>query len=672
MKYRTRPSSDICSLEEFFTGYLGLQVPIVPQTASFSNKHTVSRLFLSQTFDQYADIDEIFANSVFKDSELDRLKCEVNSVLKPIHYIVYPNENFPTGSKLSVLFSNIANKNYTGKEQAPDVRSLLHAVDYNKFCHRISALIDSKTSSSPEISHEIDLYINSVLSTDSKLAHYCQLFNCASPSEYMTTFLLYAFFDDINWVSYADEISSTKCNISSHATELRPSENPLFKNISDEIRRLGWLQTLSTYALTVIYFIQMVIAVVVATELSSGNEINTNSLAFNTIMLCLSTILTGLKFIPFTMHKKSANLCILIEHSTLKENDITRGVTYKCFHDCSESFNRAQRVRLTLIVIFCALGICYAVLSLSVSSFPVMVALVSITHAIFLILEGYTNDISIYKKYGEHLTPPIRQNNSAACTISATARMYAYDYDVKRNVFRHKIHDRITNYDEDCIRYIYNQAAGSSTCSWNALSAIIITSSYIGITADIVQLAFPGFEYFKIPDSRILYYLTTCLILINGITNIVMLMKAGMHYQKIAELSYYAVNPAPDGTDASKIFRHNLYSENISDLDISRGVYDYNMHLFEKNVLHDDIKSSDNRYHLMYDVIRKMHLTTRVNLCMLGAYFSIAVWHMNNLKNAIAIPFLIPICAAWTHLLYPVVKTHFVAKEIRNLDDTKI
>lgn len=127
MKYRTRPSSDICSLEEFFTGYLGLQVPIVPQTASFSNKHTVSRLFLSQTFDQYADIDEIFANSVFKDSELDRLKCEVNSVLKPIHYIVYPNENFPTGSKLSVLFSNIANKNYTGKEQAPDVRSLLHS-----------------------------------------------------------------------------------------------------------------------------------------------------------------------------------------------------------------------------------------------------------------------------------------------------------------------------------------------------------------------------------------------------------------------------------------------------------------------------------------------------------------------------------------------------------------
>lgn len=46
MNYRTRPAEHICSLEDLFINYLGLDIPIVPQTSSYSNKHTFSQLFL--------------------------------------------------------------------------------------------------------------------------------------------------------------------------------------------------------------------------------------------------------------------------------------------------------------------------------------------------------------------------------------------------------------------------------------------------------------------------------------------------------------------------------------------------------------------------------------------------------------------------------------------------
>ena len=95
-----------------------------------------------------ADIDTILSFSVFKDSDLDKLKTEAASISKPIFYIIRPDENFPTGSKLSVLFSNLANKNFTGKEQPPAIRQLLHSIDYDKMCSRIDLLINKKVENS--------------------------------------------------------------------------------------------------------------------------------------------------------------------------------------------------------------------------------------------------------------------------------------------------------------------------------------------------------------------------------------------------------------------------------------------------------------------------------------------------------------------------------------------
>ena len=91
MNYRTRPAENVYSLEELFIKYLGLDIPIVPQTSSYSNKHTFSQLFFTRNSNQSDDIDVILSYSVFKESSIDELKKVASSPKLPLYYLIHPN-----------------------------------------------------------------------------------------------------------------------------------------------------------------------------------------------------------------------------------------------------------------------------------------------------------------------------------------------------------------------------------------------------------------------------------------------------------------------------------------------------------------------------------------------------------------------------------------------------
>ena len=61
--------------------------------------------------------------SVFKDADIERLKKDADSAQKPLYYLIHPDESYPTGTKLSVFFSNLANKNFSGNEQTSSYKS---------------------------------------------------------------------------------------------------------------------------------------------------------------------------------------------------------------------------------------------------------------------------------------------------------------------------------------------------------------------------------------------------------------------------------------------------------------------------------------------------------------------------------------------------------------------
>ncbi len=670
MNYRTRPADHICSLEELFIEHLGLDIPIVPQTSSFSNKHTFSHLFFTQNPSQYDDIDDILAHSVFKDSDINRLKKDAVSSRMPLYYLIHPDESYPTGTKLSVFFSNLANKNYTGNEQPPAIRELLNSIDYDKLCAHLAGLIDFRCNTNADFITELQSYLSNILATDSMLTHYCTLFRCTSPSEYLATFLLYALFDDVNFPPYASAIALAKSSEQKKpANSTLDLNNPHFQKLMNDARRVNSLQSFTTYTLIVLYSIQMLATIFSSVLISSYDETSIKGTLFSIVMLCTSIILTALRFIPFSLHKKYSDLSLVLEHSVLDEKNNTYSITYNHFQNCSESFNAIQRNRRLIITLFCMAGVFYVVLSFVFKSFPLLVSLVSLSFGGVMLIDNVLYDHTAYKKYDAYFSDPDSGHiPSSGCGM---ARMCSWDYDPRMDSFRHASYNRLTNYSEDCIRHIYDQVSDHSKYSWYTLTAFIITLSSIGVIAEIMQLVKPDFKYFRMPTASTLYSVSMILILLNGVLNILILLRARSHYQKMADFSFYAGNPDTDNLAVRHLFRHHLYAGNISELAIARGIYNYNFCMFEQGTCTSDIQPPDDRYHPMYIVNQKIHLITDVALCIFVAYFSMAVWHANNLHNIILLPVLAAIYAIWTFLLYPVIKYKSIKKYIHRLNSKR-
>lgn len=666
MKYRTRPAEHICSLEELFTEHLKLDIPIVPQTSSYSNKHTFSQLFFSQNPNQYGDIDKIMSFSVFKDADIERLKKDAASSQKPLYYLIHPDESYPTGTKLSVYFSNLANKNFTGNEQPLPIRALLNAIDFDKLCTRLDSLIETISSLDSNFIVELQSYLSNVLATDTELTRYCSLFKCTTPSEYLAAILLYALFDDVNFPIYASEVALTKNT--KEPKNIRSSvdlNNPHFQKLMNDARRTDRLQAFATYTLIVLYSVQMLGAVFSTVLMDSYDETSFKWNMFIISMLCASIILTSLRFIPFSLHRKYSELSLILEHSVLDEKNNTYSITWNHFQNCSKSFNAIQRNRRIIITLFCILGGCYVVLSFVVNSFPLLVALVSLSFGAVLMIDSMLYDHIAYKKYDMYFMDEATKRIPSSAY--GAARMCAWDYDPKIDSFRHTMYNRLTNYSVDCIRYIYDQVSDTARCSWATLTAFIITLSSIGVVAEILQLVRPDLEYFRMPTATMLYSVSMILILISGILNILILLRARAHFQKMAEFSFYAGNPDAENSDSTQLFKHHLYAGSISELAIARGIYNYNFSMYEQGICTSDIQPPDDRYHPTFIVNQKQHLITDVALCIFVAYFSLAVWHTNSPRNLIYLPALVAIYILWAFAIYPFLKYKKIKTSIRKL-----
>lgn len=670
MKYRTRISEDICSLEELFTEHLGLSIPIVPQTSTYSNRHTFNKLFFSQNIDPSMNLDEILQLSVFKDTELDRLKSEALSTKNPIYFIINPDESFPTGSKLSVLFSNMIKKNYTGNSQQPAIRELLNSIDYRKLCKRIDILIKNKCDTAPEFSTKIEAYIHNILSGDSMLAEHCSTLKCSSPDEYIAVFLLYALFDEQNFQLYVrenkvvDELRHTSNGITANI------DNSHLQKLTSELRSTDIYQRCISYVLVIAYAVQMLLAIISYVYSDPRSDTSMENIMFNVILLCVTIILTALRFIPFAMQKKYAQLSLILEHSIFERTNELYSVSLNRFQNCSHTLEHIRRSRRNIILIFCSLSVCYVAISFVLNSFPILVALVAATFAVVLFLDNFMHDIVSYKKYDGYY------NNSKTDGHQPTARhglarICRWDYDYREHDFRHNDINRLSNYSEDCIRHIYNQVADTCQFSWQLLTAFIMILSSVGVLAQVMQLAFPDVKYFHIPNQSMMYSIIMILILVNGILNILILLRSENHYQKLAQFSYYAGSTNMSSEEFVRLFRHNIYSGNISDIDIARGIYNYNFCMYEKGIPADKLQPVDDRYHLSYIMLQKMHLITAIFICILITYFSIAVWNMNCLRNLILAPVLISAYLIFTFLIYPFRMRSLVRKDIEEIHNAE-
>ncbi len=177
---------------------------------------------------------------------------------------------------------------------------------------------------------------------------------CSNAHHHQNIFhhLLYSLFDDVNFPAYASEMASKK-RFYRQTGQRNDLNNPHFQKLMNDASRVNKLQAFATYTLIVLYSVQMLATIFSSVWISNYDETSFKGTLFSIVMLCASIILTALRFIPFSLHKKYSDLSLVLEHSVLDEKNNTYSITYNHFQNCSESFNAIQRNRRLIITLFC-------------------------------------------------------------------------------------------------------------------------------------------------------------------------------------------------------------------------------------------------------------------------------------------------------------------------------
>jgi hypothetical protein len=627
MNYRNRISDNVPALEEVFQMLLENSVPIVPQTGLPSNKHTFNRLFFDNSIDN-GNLEAYIKGSIFNDEYISGYISSGANDNEPMFYIIYPDKNFPTGSKHSALLSNLANKNFSGKEQPPAIRKILHNIDYLKLVKHVSNMINLYNQNNPQniIDDTLSAYIKNVRSLCPDIDKTCSSLECTANADFLACFLLYALFDTTNFNIYIEKIK----NLSK--PEIIHEENPKDEyksSLTNRLRETALYERLLRNIFFILYLLQTICFSLLFAFKQMNYLDDRSFLAFFIIMLGCSCILVNLRFIPDAFSKKLANLQLALEYPNAY-HDISSPENYgKYFNNSSASFSSIWKKRRTAVALTVTSFVVLFFYSIYINSFPVLVAGFTIAVSVLLWCDNVVHDVRQIKWYDETFG---NAESGKSSFYSGFTELYEWDYDSAHKAFTHKSIYDDRQYSVRCMKHIFNQIVDYKKNTWRVFTAIIISFNLVCLIAGVFEIYFPEKNYFKIPDSSFFIVFCVVLSMITGIMNIIILLYSRKHYHDVCYFEFISSINKFNETELTKIFYHQYIYGYINDLIISRGIYNYCFEKFDENIPVTDISVS-NRMLFQHKICQKKALYLHMTIYTSIAVFCILVWHMHNLSN---------------------------------------
>ncbi|MGN0152265.1 MAG: hypothetical protein ACI39Q_07310 [Wujia sp.] len=683
MNYRKRIADTTPSLEEVFINEIQIHVPVVSQTGSPSNKHTFHTLFFRHTDSYHYTTDEssndtdynydveyrkMFTESVFLDSFMESMMELGYTDTEPLYYIVHLDKSFPTGSKYSALLSNMANKNYSGKEQPPAIRKILHAIDYQKLTLHIEEMIEDRSADTDNLSLENNLrmYINDVLSLETKLADTCNRYSCHSSSDYLAWFLLYALFDDTNFDRYISENPPVAKHTETITPNIQDTEYGYDEALMTEHNRTRLLCKVSTGVMIVLFTLQ-IICLGFPLSIDKQKHMSSEYLyLYCIILLSISLFLLILRYIPLYFNRKKSEQELIMSAIYFKQWTPSFE-SHKMFHNNTRVYKNIWQNRRFIFVLLTMLIVLFIAFSVIAADFPLLLATISVFVVIFMYADCYLNDLRYYKKYDASFAPV--PENRKADAQRGYAKIFRWDYD---QITGETIHQNIYPQDyhsAECVRYILLSRIDRMNYSWIIYNMILFFINLVSLVAAISELVLPSNDYFRLTGQT--EYLIFCLgiTFITGIMNIIALLLARYHYTDITRLHYYATSPDMTEHTMQKLYANYLIRGTIDVLDISRGVYNYNSMQFDKHTPIDDIVPEFDRMNMQHQNIARRHRSL-IAFCLLYiTFFCIVIWHMHILRAIWITPFLIILYYIYSNLLIPLLNLHRLKKALHKLNN---
>lgn len=652
MNYRNRISPNIPSLESIFVESLKADINYREPTKIPSNRQTIYYLlFKQEMLPANPDEKKILQYSILKDSFLEKLYAidltdekQYNEPL--LYYIIHRNEPFPTNSKYSQFLSNMFQKNFTGKGQPPQVRTILNAIDIHKLSEYIDSMIQRQDRMKPDITTQLAVYIKKILLAEPKLSEIVEFSESSPISEQLSWILLYSLFDDINFENYYHyNKSSSTSHIESFPTKQSSKTSDsssiqkkynYINTISKKCRSSILYSKLSTYILLSITAVQMVCFVIPFSLFEYRSVTNQKFLLFCILMLIVAVFLFILRYIPYYFSRKAATYKIMLDN--YEENPFSVFPTFE-YHKLapihSHDIQRKENRKILLCILF-SFWIVSILISLYLNSFPILCAGILISFALYLHCEHILNFIMNSKGYCRLFANPA--SPSKASVLTGLAMRFAWDYDNKSHLFLHKEISDHPNHSIACIRSIFYSHADRQEYLWTSYTIFSLLLNSIVLLISIIQFQLPFNSYFQFSKPE--YFSIFCMvwIIVSDFVYITLLLQTDQHYNTFMKYINYSNNTALTDKFLKKAYQQEYYRGRIANIDISRGIFLYNCSKWEQNLSSISIYPIDDRELVIHRYYDKLERLTLSSIAFYLAYLCIIVWHFHIFSGLWSIP----------------------------------
>jgi len=319
------------------------------------------------------------------------------------------------------------------------------------------------------------------------------------------------------------------------------------------------------------------------------------------------------------------------------KNDITsfKIEPFNNLSNCNTSRDRLRNALKIIIYIVLALSI---LLSFALNSFPILVALAFL----FIIIVMFVD-----KHFHDSLTRLVYDGNTAqkGDTLNqwrGLAKIYKWEYkrthfDSKHEYYKNVIHV----HSASCYKHIFLIAHERLRYNLYIYTIILVYFNLLFILIVSLNMFLGGtvIKYMRFKDVTTLNLLVTLFLLAIGIYTITTLIISRTSYSNLSLLAYASTHAEINPSWSEKTFL-SLYARGIiKDTDWMRGLFTYNVSLFEKGITIENIHPETDRmlfYHRQFIFKNNAIITMSLLYCILLA---VLVWHFEMYILALPITF---------------------------------
>ncbi len=603
--------------------------------------------------DIFLDLKEIFD---FDYDQNPNGSYRVNSVIKNLVYPeLYLNGTYTENDicyyLLNTDFSyqsipNIRNSfselmNHTTMHKRFPVIFFSEQIDIQKMYQYYDSLI--KTSEKNEHEKKLSRFIKNIFNKDATFNAHLKLI-CQKDYEFLTWIVIYSMFNkEIADKKFEEYIEKSNYNISNLSISESGERHMLSSFLYDKKNKLNKITAL-TFVLSSLQIFFALIPYIMSDNNSINKEHN-NSL-FCIFLLIFSLLVLSIRSKQAKYELSYADLNTYHNYmdefpdSSLQQKikDDIKHFSIKPFCNYSNCNTSRERLRNSLKIFIYIILFLAIIVSFAANSFPLLVAFVMAIVIIVMFIDKRFHDGLIRNVYDKNTSKdgePINQ-------WKGIAKIYKWEYErtgfnSKDSYYKNSIHV----HNGTCYKHIfliaherlrYNLYIYTMALLYFDLLFLIIISMNV-IFGDKIIL------YLRINNTMTLNLLVTLFLLAIGIYTITTLIISRTNYSNLSLLAYASSHAENNPAWAEKTFLSLHANGVIKDTDWMRGIFTYNVSLFEQEKTAEEIFPETDRmlfHHRQYVFRNNAKITVSL---LYGIMLSIFVWHF--CMYALFVPFTI-------------------------------